>query len=81
MGKVINYVHHGKVVHVDEELKGLHRKHCLCYRCKEFYANPKCPIAHAVYLNCVEYGIVTPVFECPNFDETTIKVFKDENIG
>lgn len=66
------YVHHGKEVAVQPHLKGKHREHCLCYGCDKFKPDAtngadQCPIAHAVYLNCVRFGIVSPVWECPDF--------------
>lgn len=36
MGKVVEYVHHGVMVSVDEDLMGTHRDCCLCYRCGKF---------------------------------------------
>lgn len=33
---VIEYEHHGSSVKVREDLKGLHRDYCLCFRCKTF---------------------------------------------
>lgn len=63
------YVHHGKEVAVDSELKGKHRSHCLCFTCGSF--NPgkpdNCPIAQRVYETCVEFNLVTPVYECPEY--------------
>lgn len=65
--KFVKYNHHGHNVYVREDLKGKHRSNCLCYLCDRF--NPgtekNCKIASAVYENCVKYGIVTPVWECP----------------
>jgi len=82
MGNVINYKHHGNMVAVDEDLKGLHREHCLCHRCKRlkiprgrwawlirWFIN--CPRANILYTFCVLFKMTTPVFECPidAFDE------------
>ena len=70
MIKFIEYEHHGKMVSVREDLKGKHREHCLCYKCKWF--KPKdieknCPIANKLYeFNC-QYGVTTPVWECKTF--------------
>lgn len=63
------YEHHGRVVAVESDLKGKHRAHCLCYMCDRFRpgAADQCPIAAQVYANCVAHGIVTPVWECPEF--------------
>ncbi len=63
------YTHHGQEVTVLSEVKGRHRDLCLCYRCLAFnpISLPHCPIAVAVYEVCVMHGLVTPVFECPEF--------------
>lgn len=68
--KTITYTHHGREVHVQEQLAGRHREHCLCYGCDRFApadAQRQCPIADAVYKNCVKFNIVSPVWECPDF--------------
>jgi len=64
------YVHHGKVVFVRKDLKGLHQKFCLCYQCARFKPGQpdNCEIAQAVFGNCVKFGIVTPLWECPVFE-------------
>ena len=72
MGKIIKYNHHGKKVYVDEDLKGQHRAYCLCWRCKDFDPEDRaenCPIANLNFALDVLTGIVTPVWECPNFKE------------
>jgi hypothetical protein len=64
------YEHHGRLVSVDTSLKGKHREHCLCFTCGKFNMDDpakKCPIAHDIYLNCVKHGVVTPVYECPEY--------------
>lgn len=66
------YMHHGKEVSVDSELKGKHREHCLCFKCA--YLNledhaKNCKIANLLYAVCCECGITTPVYECPCFKE------------
>lgn len=63
------YVHHGKEVAVDSELKGKHRTHCLCFVCDKFDPESPnhCPIAKKVFDTCVEFNLVTPVYECPDF--------------
>jgi hypothetical protein len=68
------YEHHGKNVSVRTTLKGTHRDLCLCYDCKSFTPSEDgqgsgCPIADAIYKNCVEHDVVTPVLECPKFVE------------
>lgn len=68
----ITYEHHGEDVVVDEDLKGKHREHCLCFRgCKNFKPgeDDNCEIAEAVFNNCLAFNIVTPVWECPDFVE------------
>lgn len=71
-GNVIKYEHHGRMVCVFEDLKDRHRKHCLCHSCRRFRPlnqEVHCPIAKAVYKNCVELDIVTPMWECPVFEQ------------
>lgn len=73
MGNVIRYEHYGAVVAVDEDLQGKHREMCLCSRCGWF--NPEdrdknCVIANEIFAYCVAHNTVTPVFECPEFEET-----------
>lgn len=66
----IQYNHHGKKVWVKKDIKGCHRSFCLCFSCRLFgkgSGNSDCEIANAVYKNCVEFNIVSPVMECPNF--------------
>ena len=61
------YEHHGKEVTVKTELKGRHRGFCLCYECKKFNLLDRennCHIANNIYKNCVDFNVVTPVFEC-----------------
>ena len=65
------YEHHGVQVSVFSELKGKHRDHCLCYKCRFFHPgmSGNCNIAKDVYNNCVKHNLVTPVFECAKFEE------------
>lgn len=69
--QVVRYPHHGKLVAVRRDLQGRHRMHCLCYRCDNFKpgldGKSACPIARATFDNCVKFGTVTPVWECPDF--------------
>lgn len=53
------------------EVAGKHREHCLCYRCRHFKPGQpdNCPIAQAIYETCVEHNVVTPVYECPVYEE------------
>lgn len=72
MGNILTYVHHGTIVKVDDELKGKHRGHCLCWRCNKFVPEDReknREIANKLYDICVEYNLVTPVYECRVFDE------------
>ena len=57
------------LVAVRSDLKGKHREYCMCFDCTEFNPDTEyhCPIAKAVYNNCVEFDIVSPVWECPKF--------------
>ena len=61
---------HGNIVFVDSELKGKHREHCLCYKCKRFKPNTSenCIIAQDNFILCVRYKIVAPVYECPKWE-------------
>lgn len=64
------YVHHGAAVSVITELKGKHRQHCLCHRCKLFVPGSRvlnCSIANQLYAICVDNSVVTPVYECAQF--------------
>lgn len=73
--KVVQYEHHGAVVSVRESLKGLHREYCLCYRCVSFKPGEEdnCPMAKALYALCVQFDMVTPVWECSKFGEKEIQ--------
>jgi hypothetical protein len=66
---VEQYLHHGKMVWVFKERKGQHRQHCLCFICFKFKPGQpdNCPIAQAVYENCVKFNLTTPMYECPEF--------------
>ena len=70
MGKIVGYLHHGKSVYVDEELKGRHREHCLCFRCQCFKPENReenCRLAELNFANCRLNNMVLPVYECPLF--------------
>ena len=58
------YEHHGTTVWVASHHKGIHRYVCLCFACEKFKPGTEenCPIAQAVYENCVEHGITTPMW-------------------
>lgn len=65
------YEHHGKTVWVRSNLKGAHRVHCLCYSCEGFLPGNSlnCMLAQTLYQLCVDFNVVTPVWECPQFME------------
>jgi len=68
------YEHYGNSVWVKEDLKGQHRDYCLCHSCKKF--NPEvrwknCVIANEVFALDCRFKLVTPVWECPEFEEKT----------
>jgi hypothetical protein len=64
------YLHHGRQTWVRKDLKGTHRRVCLCYQCASFapgLPETNCPIANLLYAVSLAHGTVTPVFECPVF--------------
>ena len=68
----VKYEHHGKEVFVRKDLKGKHREHCLCWSCKKLNTQDRaknCNIANTLYENCKLFNVVTPVWECPFFEE------------
>lgn len=67
----VKYVHQGAEVWCFSELKGKHREHCLCHRCKKFTfeREKNCHIANILYALCVLCNLTTPVYECPKFEE------------
>lgn len=69
MGKIVEYIHHGARVYVDEDLKGKHREHCLCLKCQRFKPseNNNCTTAQKLYAVCIEENLTTPVYECEKF--------------
>ena len=72
MVRIVWYAHHSRIVAVDEAHKGHHREACLCFRCTKFDPDDQdnnCPTANLVYAVCVAQGIVSPVWECPDFGE------------
>ena len=69
--KIMEYVHHDAKVKVRRELKGKHRDYCLCHICGSFDPDDRdenCCIANAIFENCKKFNVVTPVWECPNFN-------------
>lgn len=75
------YSHHGTDVHVRSDLRGRHRSFCLCFMCSKLRPGQadNCPIAQAVFENCVKYDIVTPMWECPKFE--TLKKSDDAAVA
>jgi hypothetical protein len=72
MSNILRYEHHGAVVAVDEDLKGKHREHCLCFKCGWFKPEDRdknCPIANLLFAVCVLHNLTTPVYECPEYEE------------
>ena len=66
----IRYEHHGNMVMVDKELKGKHRDHCLCWKCRKFIPADRklnCKKANELFKFCQKHKMTTPVFECPDF--------------
>lgn len=69
---IVKYEHFKNVVSVKEELQGKHRDHCLCFAgCKHFKpgAPENCPIAQGLFEFDCMHGLVTPVWECPKFEQ------------
>jgi len=69
---IVRYLHHGRQVAVKKNLKGKHRRHCLCFQCNRFDPDDRdenCPIANMLYRFDVLTGCVTPVYECPEFQD------------
>jgi len=66
------YNHHGKDVFVRSDLKGKHRDNCLCFICEKFKPLKfnNCHIAEELFKNCKKFNVVTPVWECPEFNES-----------
>ena len=70
MNGITWYNHHGRQVAVRADLKGTHREVCLCYRCSKFQPDDNdnnCPTANLIYALCVRTGVVTPIWECPDY--------------
>jgi hypothetical protein len=67
----IKYEHRGNLVWVESDRVGIHQRYCMCYDCKRFAPEDKenCKIAEDVFINCKNNHIVTPVWECPEFEE------------
>lgn len=69
--RVVSYTHHGREVRVREDLKGRHWEFCLCHRCAKLNLEDRsqnCRIASLLYALDVTLDLVTPVWECPEFE-------------
>jgi len=69
---IVEYLHHGKLMNVEENLKGKHREYCLCYKCSKLDISDReknCKIANKLYQFCIDNNVTTPVFECMEFIE------------
>ena len=67
---IIEYEHHGSMMSVRNNLRGLHREYCLCWICEHFNPSDRtenCPIANKLFKICVDCNVVTPVWECARF--------------
>ena len=68
---ITDYIHHGTSVFVDENLKGKHREHCLCWKCGKFVPEDRdknCQVANLLFAACCAFSITTPVWECPQWE-------------
>ena len=71
--RIITYDHSGTVVKVMEHLRGKHREHSLCWQmCKHFQPGDRseanCPVARSLAEIEKQFGVVTPVWECPKYE-------------
>lgn len=69
-GKFEVYHHHGVPVWVQSDLKGKHRKHCLCWSCGRFNLDDRegnCRIANLIFRLDKALEVTTPVWECMEF--------------
>ncbi len=69
--RIEKYKHHGREVFVRSDLKGRHAEFCLCERCEKFIPGTEnhCKVAEQICKTCVEHNLITPVWECPEFEE------------
>jgi len=68
----IQYEHHGKQVWVRDDLRGKHWGYCLCAFCAKLNVEDRganCPRANELYEFDVRNDMVTPVWECLDFEE------------
>jgi len=76
----VRYKHHGQVVWVNKALRGQHRKHCLCHSCEKFKPRDReknCKIANLLFALDCAFDLVTPVWECPEFEPEPIDMHGD----
>lgn len=67
---IIEYEHHGLMMSVRNNLRGLHREHCLCWICDRFVPENRkknCIIANKLFDFDIGHNVVTPVWECAMF--------------
>jgi hypothetical protein len=72
MDNIIQYEHYGTLVSVQENLRGKHRSHCLCYQnCKHFKPGQgdHCQIAKENYELCVKNRTTQVMWECPKYEQ------------
>jgi hypothetical protein len=73
MSEIVKYTHHGREVSVQSHLIGRHAEHCLCWQnCAKFKPDDpdnNCPTANFLFAFCKLQDMVTPVWECPNYEE------------
>lgn len=71
--KIEQYEHNGNMVSVKSNLKGKHNDHCICFsNCDKFYPdnlNKNCKIANILASIDKNFGIITPIWECPDYVE------------
>jgi hypothetical protein len=67
----IKYIHDKREVWVKLENVTLHDDFCICHECEGYSPghDTHCPIAQEVSELNKKYGLVTPVWECPDFVE------------
>lgn len=68
------YTKFNKEFHVQSDLKGKHKEHCLCYSCDLFHPEntlefPNCYLAQGLFQYNINNTITTPVWECGDFIE------------
>lgn len=71
MVSYLHYEHHGGLTWVRSDLIGKHKEYCLCYKCADFkpdHREGNCPRANLLYAIDVILDMVTPVWECPDFE-------------